>query len=117
MPTSLDSLSHRVGVLLASHDITTIEQLASIHPLILIGIRGFGRKAYAKSRRSSAPAPAARVSRATGRVTASASYASVSRVGWPRIDRSSPSGLFDARGLRPFKGVLWGEAIHLDPPP
>ena len=45
MPTSLDSLSHRVGVLLASHDITTIEQLASIHPLILMGIRGFGRKA------------------------------------------------------------------------
>lgn len=97
MPTSLDSLSHRVGALLASHDITTIEQLASIHPLILMGMRGFGRKALREVEALVRPGTRCRASRATGRVTASASYASVSRAGWPRIDRGSPSGLFDAR--------------------
>ena len=45
MATPLDPLSRRVRVLLSSHGITTAEQLAAIHPLILLGIRGFGHKA------------------------------------------------------------------------
>ena len=44
MGTPLDPLSRRVRVLLSSHGITTTEQLAVIHPLILLGIRGFGYK-------------------------------------------------------------------------
>lgn len=44
MATPLDPLSRRVRVLLSSHCITTAEQLAVIHPLILLGIRGFGYK-------------------------------------------------------------------------
>lgn len=45
MTTPLDSLSLRVRMLLGSHGITTAEQLVTLHPLILLGIRGFGHKA------------------------------------------------------------------------